>query len=112
MKPLRNILLATFLTIVVITAVSYTACNKNKCASVVCQNQGVCNNGNCVCPVGFEGNRCEVLSRDKFIFTYNGGDTCSNEGYRQYSIRLLAVPGDSVELTMENFHGNLLDSAI
>ena len=60
---MRNILLATFLTIVVITAVSYTACNKNKCASVVCQSRGVCNNGNCVCPVGISkvtGARCSA----------------------------------------------------
>jgi len=112
MKPMRNIFLAAFLTIIVVTAVSYTACNKNHCSNVVCMNQGVCDNGNCVCPVGFEGSRCETLSRDKFIYTYNGGDTCGTAGYRQYPIYLLAVTSNPRELTMKDFLANLNDSAI
>jgi hypothetical protein len=111
MKPIRNILITAFLAIIVITAVSYSACNKNQCASLVCQNQGVCNSGSCVCPVGFEGSYCQTLSRDKFIFTYNGGDTCSNEGYRQYSILLLAT-SDSQTLNMKHFLNNWDDSAV
>ncbi len=112
MKPIRNILLTLFLTIAVFSAVVYTACNKNKCAKVVCMNHGVCYGGGCVCPIGFEGLRCEVLSRDKFVFTYNGGDVCGTSGYRQYPITLLKVPYDSIELTMKNVLNDPDDSAI
>ena len=113
MKPIRNILLTVFLTIIVITAVSYSACNKNNCSNVVCQHRGVCDGGTCFCPVGYEGIRCEILSRDKFIFNYNGSDICSNRTYpHQYQIHLLATPGDSLELTMKNFIENPDDSAI
>ena len=111
MKSIRNLLLTLFLTIIVVTAISYSACNKNHCANVVCQNQGVCNGGSCVCQVGFEGSRCEILSRDKFIFTYNGHDSCSNDSDRQYPILLLAVPNDSLELNMKHFLNNWDDSA-
>jgi hypothetical protein len=112
MKPIRNVLFAAFLIVIVVSAVSYTACNKNHCGNVVCLHLGVCNDGSCLCPTGFEGNNCEILSRDKFIFTYNGGDTCDSAGYRQYPIHLLAIAGDTLELKMTNFLNNLQDSAI
>src|SRR5947209_2740058 len=96
MKPIRSILLTLFMTIAVFSAVVYTACNKNKCNNVLCKNQGVCDGGTCYCPPGFEGIRCETLSRDKFIFTYNGGDLCRTEtNYHIYPIQLLAIPYDS-----------------
>ncbi len=81
MKPVRNVMLTFCLALVVLSAVIYTACNKNKCDKVVCINNGVCYGGSCVCPVGFEGTSCQTLSRQKFIFTYNGGDTCGSSGY-------------------------------
>jgi len=112
MKPIRSILLTVFLTVTVITAISYSACNKNHCTNVVCQNRGICDGGGCYCPVGYEGIRCEILSRDKFVFTYSGHDVCSNESNTQYQIHLLAVPDDSLELTMKNFLNDLDDSAI
>jgi hypothetical protein len=111
MKSTRSILLTVFLTLTVISAVSYMACNKNHCSSVVCLNLGVCNGGTCVCPTGYEGYNCGTLSRDKFIFTYNGGDTCDTAGYNQYPIHLLAVLSDSLELNMKNFLNNPYDSA-
>ena len=71
MKSIRNILIAVFLTITVCSAIVYTACNKDHCTNVICQNGGACNGGNCTCLAGFEGIRCETLSRDKFIYTFN-----------------------------------------
>jgi hypothetical protein len=112
MKPIRNILLTLFLTAAVFSAVVYTACNKNKCSKVICLNMGVCDGGNCFCPIGHEGARCEILSRDKFIFTYNGGDTCGIRGSKEYPIHILATQYDSLEMTMKNFLNDADDSAI
>src|SRR5271157_1742979 len=112
MKPIRNILLTCCLTLAAFSIVIYTACNKNKCRKVICINNGVCYGGNCVCPIGFEGARCEVLSRDKFIFTYNGSDLCSiSKEYREYPVTFIKVLTDSLEMTMKNFLNNLDDSA-
>src|SRR5580704_2169466 len=113
MKSIRSILLTAFLTLSVFSAVIYSACNKNKCDKVVCLNLGVCDGGNCNCPVGYEGNRCQTKSRDKFIFTYNGGDSCGKVfGNHVYSIYLLAISTDSLQMVMKNFLNNMDDSAI
>ncbi len=112
MKHLRTILIAAFGTLLAFSAAVYTSCNKNKCDKVICLNLGVCDGGNCICPVGFEGNRCQTLSRDKFIFTYSGGDSCTGRVYNRYQIFLLAVLNDSIEMKMKNFLGNIQDSAL
>ena len=118
MKPMRYLLLTAVLTFAVFSVITWTACNKNKCHNVVCLNNGECDGGKCVCPVGFEGLRCEILSRDKFIFNYNGYDLCGygvngdSTAYRQYSIHLLTVLHDSTEMVLTNFINNIEDSAI
>ncbi len=61
MKPMRYLLLTAVLTFAVFSVITWTACNKNKCHNVVCLNNGECDGGKCVCPVGFEGLRCEIL---------------------------------------------------
>jgi hypothetical protein len=113
MKPMRYLLLIAFATIAICSAIIYSACNKNKCHNVVCLNNSVCNSGNCVCLVGYEGNRCQTLSRNKFIFTYNGHDLCGDSSkFTQYSIHILAVLHDSTEMVITNFLNNAYDSAI
>jgi hypothetical protein len=116
MKQNRAILFTVSFAVAIFSVVLYSACNKNKCHDVLCLNQGVCDGGSCVCPVGFEGPRCATLTRDKFIFTYRGGDTCgadpSSMHYTPYQIHLLAVLHDSLEMTLKNFINNMEDSAI
>src|SRR4051812_38577263 len=111
MKPIRQILVAAFVTIALFSVIAYTACKKDPCDSVICLHLGACDGGKCICPTGYEGARCEVLSRDKFIFTFNGGDTCGSRGFRQYPIYLRANLYDSLEMTMRNFLNNPDDSA-
>jgi hypothetical protein len=114
MKPIRSILLTVFLTIAAFTAVVYTACKKDHCNNVLCLNGGACDGGNCVCLQGYEGDRCQTLSREKFIFTFNGGDTCSNGDsiYNQYPISFLAIASNPVEMNMKNILNNSQDSAV
>ena len=115
MKPIRSILLTAFLIIVVFFSVIYTACQKDKCNNVVCLNLGVCDGGNCFCLTGYEGLRCEKLSRDKLVATFNGGDLCDvndTNHYHQYPLKFLAVPAAPLELTLKNFLNNADDSAI
>ena len=115
MKPIRAVLFAAFFTIAVFSAVTYTACNKNHCQNVTCLHNGACDGGNCVCLTGFEGIRCATLSRDKFIYTYNGSDSCGNftgDTYDQYPIYLLAVTTDSTVMTMKGLLNSMDDSAV
>lgn len=115
MKPIRNILLTTVLTISLFAAISYTACKKDPCQNVICLNLGACDEGHCLCPVGYEGDRCQKLSRDKFIQTFNGYDTCTNDTvgeHRFYPIYFRAMLADPRELTMQNILNDMDDSAV
>ena len=116
MKPIRSIMLTAFLTIIVFSSIVYiAACQKDKCKNVVCLNLGVCDGGNCICLTGYEGKRCEILSRDKIVATYNGGDVCDindTNYFHHYPLMFLAVPAAPLELTLKNFLNNPDDSAI
>jgi hypothetical protein len=112
--PMRNIVLTFLLTIALFSAITYTACKKDPCENVICMNLGACDGGKCVCPVGFEGARCEVLSRDKLVKTFNGRDTCTSDTtfYGVYPIYFRAMLTDPRELTMKNILNNMEDSAV
>ena len=113
MKPIRLVLITSFLMIACFYAITYTACKKDACHNVVCLNLGTCDGGNCKCPVGYEGLRCDTLSRDKFVFTYNGGDSCGTDRfYTQYPVRMYTVVTNPLEFVMKNFLNNPDDSAI
>jgi hypothetical protein len=113
MKPMRLIVLSSFLTIAFIYGITYTACKKDACNNVVCDNKGTCDGGKCTCPVGYEGPTCDTLSRNKFVFTYSGGDMCDTGKvyYTQYQIHLVAIPTNPLEMTMRDFLNNPDDSA-
>ncbi len=114
MKPIRSILLTAFFTILVFSSITYTACHKDKCVNVTCLNKGVCDNGRCSCVTGYEGERCEELSRTKFIATFNGYDLCNINNlnqYHQYPILFTAIPLKPLEFQMKNFLENPDDSA-
>ncbi len=113
--PIRNIFISAFLTLAIFTAIAYTSCKKDKCENVICLNLGACDEGSCVCPIGYEGDRCEILSRDKFIFTYNGHDTCNidtTKTFESYPIYFRAVLNNPRQMMMKNFLNDMDDSAI
>ncbi len=111
--PVRNILLTATLLLTIFAAVFYTSCKKDACDNVICLNLGACDGGGCVCPVGFEGERCEILSRDKFIKAYNGHDTCSSDTvyYDSYRIYFKAQLTDPREMILKNLLNDPDDSA-
>jgi len=114
--PKRNILLTALFTLFVFAAVSYTACKTDPCDDVICMNLGACDNGTCICPVGFEGVHCEILSREKFIKTFNGIDSCTSywdtTTYYGYPIIFRAMLDDPIEMTMHNILDDMDDSAV
>jgi hypothetical protein len=52
----------------------YTSCEQDKCKdrAVVCLNKGVCFDGVCNCPEGFEGDSCQFPVNAKFIGKFGG----------------------------------------
>lgn len=74
MNSIKNIAMSALLTIGAFGAVTYTACNKDECKDVVCQNGGTCISGSCSCPAGYEGTSCETLSITKFAKVWAASD--------------------------------------
>ena len=112
MRSFRHILSAAFVTMALFTAIAYTACKKDACDNVICLHLGACDGGKCSCPTGYEGLRCETLSREKFIFTFNGGDSCGYKGNNTYAIYLRAYLTNDRQMMMRHFLNNDDDSAI
>lgn len=74
--PYPKILFTALLVCASFFIVTYTACNKDRCEGVTCQNGGACNDGTCNCPAGYTGTYCETkVDPCKDINCLNGG-TC------------------------------------
>lgn len=112
MKLIRPVFFTLLSTLSIFAAVVYTACNKDKCKDVICLNLGACDGGVCKCPVGYEGDRCQTKSRDKFIKTFNGWDTCSSRTFHPYKLKFTAVIGNPLQLMLKNVFDDPFDSAI
>jgi hypothetical protein len=89
------------------------SCSNSGC-TINCQNGGTCYNGLCQCPTGYEGANCQTLSRQKFISSYYGSDSCghldTNDKY--YYVYLVATPGSNVQMTLLHLANNGNDSAL
>lgn len=101
MKPF---LLKAFGVFALCTAVSLTSCNEDPCKAVRCANNGVCEeDGSCTCPTGYEGERCETVTRDKF----KGAWTVTEDGTasRQISYAVSVENGHNIdEVIIRNFN--------
>lgn len=102
MNRIKNIAFSTLLAIGAFSAVTYTSCSKDECENVVCNNGGVCLGGSCSCAVGYEGTSCDTKSRDKFIGTYVGHETCT-VGTDNYTITVSAN-SDDIKVTLTNLY--------
>ena len=69
-------------------AVIYTSCNRDQCKTISCAYGGVCNNGVCNCPVGYEGSNCETISRQKFLGNWSVFEKGSITEAAQYPISI------------------------
>jgi hypothetical protein len=62
--------------VALIGALTLSSFKKDPCKNVTCQNGGICQDGNCKCNLPWEGSRCEVDARDKFVGSWRGTINC------------------------------------
>ncbi|WP_162903265.1 calcium-binding EGF-like domain-containing protein [Taibaiella koreensis] len=64
---MKTFLLTAMGVFAIFSTMTLTSCKEDKCKATVCAYGGVCqDDGSCQCPVGYEGERCETITRDKF----------------------------------------------
>ena len=102
--PFKTILVSAIATIGVFATVVYTSsCNRDKCKTITCANGGVCNDGACTCPSGYEGTNCEKESRLKFIGNWTVFEKGSITLAAQYPISI--EPGaEPSDVVIKNFY--------
>lgn len=72
MKLWKSAAFAAVIFLSIASTVTYTSCLHDSCKAIICRNDGVCVDGFCNCPVGYEGTQCEIVSRQKFVGKYYG----------------------------------------
>lgn len=72
MRFWKHSLLAAGIFMGIASTVTYTSCTHDSCKNLICRNGGTCADEACRCPDGYEGTQCEILSRTKFLGTYDG----------------------------------------
>jgi hypothetical protein len=94
MKMLRMLGLAMAL----FGAMTVSSCKKDPCKNVTCQNGGTCQDGNCKCNLPWEGSRCEVDAREKFVGAWQGTENC--DGTRTYTTTINRSQTSQVRITI------------
>lgn len=64
---LQAILFSAAVVLISFTAVTFNACKEDKCKAINCAYGGVCQDGRCLCPAGYEGPQCETINRERFF---------------------------------------------
>jgi hypothetical protein len=87
-----------------------SSCKKDRCKKVTCQNGGTCQDGNCKCNLPWEGSRCEVDARDKFVGSWRGTINCGGVSIEAvFSITKSSVTPNRI--IIEDIYGELTSSS-
>lgn len=81
---------------IVLSLLTISACTKKSCSNVTCASYQTCNAGACLCPNGYEGDTCGVLSATKYIGNWLVVESCSPDpnNFGNYYTNIRAtVPG-------------------
>jgi hypothetical protein len=105
--PFRRILITSLAALTTVFSVAYTSCNRDKCKTIVCANNGVCDGGKCTCPSGYQGSNCETVSRDKFIGNWRVFEKGSITAAAQYPISIEKA-GNITDVVIRNFNNYFL----
>ena len=101
--PFRKIVISALAVLTTVFSVTWLSCNRDKCKTIVCANKGVCSEGKCTCPAGFEGSNCETVARDKFLGIWTVFEKGSITNAAQYTISIEKT-GLITDVVIKNFN--------
>jgi len=101
---MKTFLLTAIGAIAIFSTVTLTSCKEDKCKATVCAYGGVCNeDGSCTCQTGYEGERCETVTRSKFLGAWRVIEDGTTSGPGNYATSIEA--GNNIdEVTIHNFY--------
>ena len=111
MKNFKMFTVAALMAMATISVV-FTSCNPDACKDVVCNNDGVCNDGTCTCEAGFYGESCDLDANSAFVGTWsarekaNGATTFGTP----YPVTVTADASDNKLFYLKDY-GNYLCTA-
>jgi EGF-like domain len=74
---------------------------KNPCKDVTCSGQGTCDEGNCLCTAGYEGEDCELRLNDRYDGTYALVESCST-GPNEYECAVISPEDAPLDIRFSN----------
>jgi len=80
MKNTKLIFVSAVATVILFSAVIFSACTKTKsdpCSGIACQNGGTCTSGTCSCPTGYTGTLCQTKATTTVQYNNNTNTTLS-----------------------------------
>ena len=101
--PFKTLIITSLATIAAFSSFVYVSCNRDKCKTIVCAHNGVCNQGTCICPSGYGGTNCETILRNKFLGNWQVFEKGSTTNYAQYSISIIEGP-KVTDVYIKNFY--------
>lgn len=99
MMHLKKVLLLMILSIILISS-----CKDEPCDEIICQNDGICMDGLCDCPVGYEGEFCEEFSRQKVLGNFDILSNCVGDSAETNNWGIAASAAAVNEVLINNFH--------
>jgi hypothetical protein len=100
---LKTIILSALGAISSFGAVTYSSCEPDKCKSIVCAYGGVCKEGTCICPTGYEGFQCETITRKKFQGNWTVMEKGTKSMPANYSL-VIEYGENMTDMTITNFY--------
>lgn len=85
---MKGKLFAVLFSCCIATLVMYDSCIKDKCRQLVCDNGGVCVNGTCACPAGYEGATCSKMWNEKFSGKWMAADSVAKDNIVRYKYEI------------------------
>jgi Golgi nucleoside diphosphatase len=70
--------------------------NIQPCKNTVCYNGGSCIDGICYCPIGFEGNDCNLRWNERYVGNYTANDGCDAGNSYNVNISQIINRGDAI----------------
>ncbi len=104
----KGLFLSVIASAVAASGLLYTSCrpsgNDSKCAAIACAHGGACQEGKCVCPAGYEGDNCEITTRDRYLGGWRVAEKGTVTAAREYQVAIETSSIDASHVYLKNVY--------